>query len=322
MTTFYKPDTTQSVVDPAKMKAYVKRLAPQMKLMLTLQNLVASSVRAPELRDGIANCVIAQIAPWARQNAFLGNLDVNSPLGHRQALMVMIWSSVTISNAYAVSRATHSGKEAEDADIIGWFRRMTAEQIAEFTPRPRAPENQWLDAHANHWLWAGAAVSSLATLTNDRKSFDWAMTILQQALDEAPDDGGLPLELSRGQRAVHYQSFATTAIAVMLANADANGHALTPAQEAKLKSIARFSLDSYLDPTSVQARTGKPQERKADMLTWAPAFAVHFEKGDPAFAAELTRAALSKGVLKTTGCSMICMPVYKAALEQAGLAGP
>ncbi len=308
MPSFYKPEKTMSVIDPARMKIFVQRLQSNRKMVRSLESLTVFALRAPHQREAIADCITKALATWASSHAMLEKLDDNHALGRRQAMLLSVLSSVTFANAYAVSSAS-AVLPQERIDLInGWFRQLQAAQIAEFTARPRKPQDAWLDVHTNQWMWAGASVSSLATETGDRKAFAWGMSILDTALDEAPADGGLPEELRRGQRGLHYQSFAMTALAVLLANADANGHVLTPDREKALRNLAEFSLNAYLDPRPIEQMTGKPQERKPDMLVWIPAFAEHYRTRDPGFAKRLTDLSMTKGVDEPPSANCCAFP--------------
>lgn len=309
---FYQPDKTMSVVDSKKMSDYTRKMWPTKVVKEGLSTLVVDAVAAnsEHARSEARRCILGQSTLWADKRAMLSGLEDNTPLGHRQAVLEILWTGIAFTNAYAIADQIAPVEPAIKARTDPWFEALKETIVTEFTPRPRDKKDQWLDAHANHWLWAGASVGSIAIILQDRAAFDWSMNILQTALDEAPEDGSLPRELKRGQRSLHYQNFAMAAISTMVAMADRNGVSLNAEQEAKLKAMAIFSADAYENPAAIEEMTGKKQEKRASMLTWAAPLSLHFAQSDAALSKRLAILASATGMTQTNACALICLPAY------------
>ncbi|KAA0681729.1 hypothetical protein DTW90_37005 [Neorhizobium sp. P12A] len=291
---FYKPTSTQSVIDPKAMNAFAHRAWPTWVVMAKLLAAVNAGATSHANRQAAANCITQQLISWAKQDALLGNLDENDLLGRRQAVMISGWTAVGLANAYAFATQASPHSDGADRIISPWFQRLSDRLVSEFAPpaAPRPHQYQWLDDNNNVRDWAGASVGLLSVQLQDRTKFDWAMTILHNALDLAPDDGALPRELGRGRRASHYQNFAMQALSYLVALADANNVALSDLQEKRLEAIARFSAEAYQSPKLVEARTGYAQEDlKPEMVSWIDIILPHIRKRDEALAHELEEIA-------------------------------
>jgi hypothetical protein len=287
---FYRPDSTRSVVDPETMGQYIKRIWPTIAVTRKLTGMIEAMIEDPRRRPEISRCVLRQVRAWADAGALLGKLEDNDPMGHRQAILIAIWTGAGVANGYASA----SPIDAEDqAAIASWFSRLIDEIIAEFTPpaQSRPKDYAWLDVNGNHRYWAAAAVALLAIHVGDRPRFAWAIDVLRSGLANAGDDGGLPLELARGRRALHYQSFALEALALLVKAADANGIVLDAGEEARLAAIAKFTAEAYADPASLAKRIGTEQEKKPQMAGWIELLLPHFERMNPTLAARLDEIA-------------------------------
>lgn len=290
---FYKPDTTRSIIDREAMGRYVKRVWPTKAVAKRFIELIETAVENVGAQPMISRCIVRQLREWANAEALLGNLQNNDPMGHRQAILIALWTSVGLANAYAVATAIEHMLPEDKAAITSWFSRLVNEIVAEFTPpvTPRAREFTWLDGNSNHRYWAAAAVGLLAVHIQDSTKLEWAIDVLHSALAEAEEDGALPRELARGGRALHYQSFALKGLALLVRLADANGVSLTPDEEAKLAAISRFTAEAFVDPTFLAGRAGYEQEKTPEMAGWVDLLLAHFGRSDPELATRLDRIA-------------------------------
>jgi hypothetical protein len=308
---FYKSDKTQSVIDRKLMSLYMRKIWPISELKKNLSKL-SIFIMSNNSNDRLlaSKCIIEQILLWADKDAMLYGFNQNTALGQRQAILEIIWASVAMANAYELANIALPVDDNAKARITTWFSRINKIIKDEFTPRERAPKDKWLDAHANHWLWAGASVSALSIILQDHASFDWSMNILMTSLREAPMDGGLPQELKRGQRALHYQSFAMAAISIMVAAADINGIDFDRELEKKLRSLSEFSLNSFLHPVQIEKITGKKQEKKSFMIIWASPMAYHYINIDKSFSILLNDTFNSVKIEPEDECSLVCATAY------------
>jgi len=288
--TFYKATATQSVIDRTAMRAYVQRVASSDRMAKEVLQRHRALIDGTGDRVHVAACLQKEIASWARAGALLGNLDQNDAMGHRQAVLILIWTGIATASAYSAASAYTVAQPDDDAAVRAWLTRASDTIRQEFTPRADRPaKERWLDMTANHSHFAGAAVGIIAGVTQDRTALDWMRRELGRALAAAQTDGALPAEMRRGGRSLHYQSFALLAISLMVSVADANGLALDPDEERRLSTIADFTLRAYQEPSLIGQRVGAPQEKARTQAAWMAVLAPHFNRSDPALRLRLAR---------------------------------
>jgi hypothetical protein len=288
---FYAPTATRSTIDPEAMSRYTKRVWPTSVMMKQLGKFRDMYLLNQGPRREIAACIVRNLRAWADAGALLGGLDDNDPMGHRQAALIIAWQTWSMANAYSLVAADPGLAPADLAAVRAWFVKLADVLVAEFTPpaTPREKEWQWLDASANHSHWAALSIGSVAAIASDKPKFDFAMAELQRALGQVGENGELPYEVRRGARALQYQSFAMAALAGLVALADANGVALTDAQEAALQRAARFTLEQSFDPSRLEALSGQRQQVKPSVMGWTDILQRHFKRTAPQLAADIER---------------------------------
>jgi hypothetical protein len=278
ITTFYQSGTTQSVIDKQKMDEYVKRNKSLQRETNMLRAMIETALRRPADRPVIGACIAQHLSTWAKAGALLKNVDDNTPGGQRQAILIGVFNTHTRVAAYALASEVGAITAEQKITIEGWFANLSDAFLAEFTPptEPRPKSLQWLDDNSNTRYWAGSAVAMLAVQIKDEKKLLWASNILKEAISEFSDDGSLPKETARGERALHYQNFAMTALTNIAFITQANGVELTSYEQSKLADGATFTIDSFLDPTMLTARTGRIQEKKTSMIEWTLVLSQYF----------------------------------------------
>lgn len=315
---FYTADPTKSVVDPEKMAEYVKRTWRVSELTRALSAQVAAAADGTGSRAAIRTCIQRHAATWASAHALLAGRDDNTPLGKRQATLIAAWTGLAISNALAVADEIEPIDPTVRQSVGAWFAELSEAIHQDFTPRDRESADRWLDVLGNHHYWAAAAVAAMAIQRNDRTDFGWGTALLRRAIAAAPRDGALPREIKRGVRGLHYQNYATSALAVLVRFADANKVALSPEEETKLAAIFRFSLQSYDNPALIQRETGFEQEKKASMLTWTFAVADRYRGRDRALWKSLIYKTRLRELAQFDGCNTVCVPVLRQLLRKKG----
>jgi poly(beta-D-mannuronate) lyase len=72
---------------------------------------------------------------------------------------------------------------------------------------------------------------------DDHKLFDWGVSTYNEAMSRVEPDGTLPLEMDRGQRALHYHVFALAPLTSMAEMGFVNGLDLYNADNGALKRL-------------------------------------------------------------------------------------
>lgn len=311
---FYGLERTQSVIDKSKMSAYVKKVWLTQAAGKNLSALSLVALTSPQDAPSARDCIIQQLDAWAGAKAMTQNLDQNDSLGHRQANLIISWTSIPFVYAAQIADKIEPLPPETRAQLNAWLSELTSELRSEFTPRPRAPKEKWLDANGNHRFWAGASVGMMATQTGDRAAFDWSMSVLKGSLKDVDPDGSMPTEMGRGGKALNYQNFALQPMSILVSLADANGVKLSASENAVLERAARFSLSTFKDPSNLEKRIGYKQEQAMELLSWTAALARHFRASDPEFAKLLENQFRSLGPAVLSECQNTCNSYYASAL--------
>lgn len=277
---FYAAGGNQSVIDARRMRAYVQRTALNDGMKRQLLDLTRKWAAAPGGRAGAGHCIAGVLSSWARRDALLNGIERNDAIGRRQAILLIAWTAPAIGTSHAMAERSGAVTPADREAIIRWARKLSARIHADFDGRAAT------EAPSNHAYWAAAALASLASITGDRGDVAWGVRTISRGLATADGNGALPREIARGARALHYQNFAMLAIAITVRAADANGVALSAADEERLNRVARFSMAAWRAPSVMQRRTGIATRREGGMLSWVDVHLPHLAARAPAIARE------------------------------------
>lgn len=288
----YDPkDPTQSRVDPERERAEAARGTRLTSFGNGLAHLSDRAVTARPRDPEIARCVLRHLARWAEAGALLGSAADNDELGRHQAVMTQAWQLATYAAALVKigPDGLDPGELARTRDWLGQLARSVA---AEYTA-----DNQWSRHGANHLYWAGLAVGYAGAALQDPDLRDFALRALRRGLADIDETGALPAEIARGSRAAVYQNFATLPLVALTRFADANGEALSPAEERALARLLAFNAGLARDPAALEARTGVKQApaRDRSSLAWIDVVLPRLRGRDPARAADLEDLAARFG---------------------------
>jgi poly(beta-D-mannuronate) lyase len=110
-------------------------------------------------------------------------------------------------------------------------------------------------------------VMATAVASGDPALFDRARAIYRRGVDEIQDDGALPLEMARGQRAFHYHNYALDPLVLMAEMARRRGEDWYAYGNGRLDRLAGRVAEGYADPSWFAARAGAPQAPGASKPT-------------------------------------------------------
>lgn len=222
-------DEHHSVIDPDLHARYVASAKPVNDFTDQIAK-YANSHDAEEHR-----CATRWLAAWADGKALLG--EMNS----KQAYFVREWLLTQISLNYA--RVRPDATPADRQRIDGWLNLLAAHVIHHVETTKYT--------HNNHYYWAGLSVTAAAAVTQDETGLQWGRKVFQSAMGQIQDDGSLPYELGRGQRALHYHLFSATPLVMMASILDMDSP--------KLDLLVQFCLSGIRNPNTVASRVGVAQ---------------------------------------------------------------
>jgi poly(beta-D-mannuronate) lyase len=281
---YAKNDPTQSKVDPAMAAREAARGKVLWDYVTQLGRMADQYMLSNPARPEIADCIAQHLAAWGRANALTQNIEQNHEIGRHQAIMLQAWSLAGMTFAYM--KLDDRQHTAADRDILQWFRTLSDSVVREYSDK----RSRWYQKRANnHGLWAGLAVANAGIILNDRAKLDFGLSLLRDGLATVAQDGSLPEEMARGERAMLYQHFGTMAIMGLVAVADANGRGLGGAEQQALERLVRFNIAAGRTAnTSAPAAAGPlPKHVDKSALAWADIAICHFAAKNPALAGEI-----------------------------------
>lgn len=258
LTRFYA-DKTGSVVDPALAEQHKAETAP---LTLFLRHVTQDADKAlrrtkPADKLSMADCGLQWLASWAQANALTGKM------GGPQAESERKWDMTGAALAYLKLKPYAS--DAQRRNIEPWLIKMADDARAVFDDTSHKRNN--------HWYWLGLGLGAVAEATGSDKHWQQARGIFADAARDIAADGSLPMELARGQRALHYHAFALMPLVTLAEIAHARGEDFDTLGNGALDRLVRLTLKGIADPAVFDRLAGVAQERPVNPGSgWLPLY--------------------------------------------------
>jgi poly(beta-D-mannuronate) lyase len=148
-------------------------------------------------KDSYVECLAKVLSEWAEKDSLLWfDYQGNS----KQAWFEIEWTTASAGLAYSIVRGNISLRPEERIKIEGWLNKVAKRQIS-YQGGPTSCCN-------NHAYWRGLEAVIVGVVTNDNHLFRFGIKKYISAIRAMNEDGSFPLEMGRGERAIHYQNFA------------------------------------------------------------------------------------------------------------------
>jgi poly(beta-D-mannuronate) lyase len=283
----YYSDDKHSIKDQKRYAAYLEVKAQYTGVSVAAER-AADNFQATG-NSGAAACVMRILLQQAHADAMTGNMSSN------QANYVQNWTLGALAVTYLKVR--HDGPDVSDttpeqvAALQVWMKKVGEQVEAYFAARRKRGTT---DGRNNHLYWAGFATMSAGIAVNNRDLYEWGVSTYKDGVDDIATDGTLPLEMARGQRALHYHLFALAPLVTMAEMAAANGDDLYSYNHAKLHLLVARSLAGLADNQYFTTQSGAQQDTPdkdritSDDVIWVTPYVRRFP--DSAISALLSRA--------------------------------
>lgn len=220
-----------------------------------LAEVVAQTDAAPGSKSA-AVCAASMLYLWAKADAMT---ELGDQGNENQGQALISWTLGGMSAAYYAQTPVRDAARAisdpddgsADAVIRDWFHTL-AGPVSAMIDRERAAKNE-----DNLQYWRAFAILPTAYLTRDAKLmrqsqrvFDTALESVTTGAKKAENAGFLQFELERGERALHYQTFATfpiVALALLSKSQDCD-FLRTEAQRTQLVRLLTRTLEGRANP--------------------------------------------------------------------------
>ncbi len=144
-----------------------------------------------------SKCLVDTLKQWSDANALMSYGYSGSEI---QAWFAIEWATASAALAYSIVRADPVNDPADLKIIDAWIAKVAIKQTSY--------SGGGTSCCNNHYYWRGLEAVMAGVVSGDNDLFRFGITAYLDALKEMSSDGGFPLELARGKRAIHYQNFA------------------------------------------------------------------------------------------------------------------
>ncbi len=211
----------------------------------------------------VYDCLTAWLSDWAANDALL-----RSETG--QGNLFRIWALVPIAMSVSILKSSPSGYD--DPKVDRWLKAL-AERGWDHVRRTHTVNN------IKDWAAAGSAFAYVAT--GDCALFEAAIQALRDGIAAVDYRGFLTTEIGRGRRALSYQSFALTPLALAAEVAYANGVDVFGENRSALRRAAQKIIEADTSTQAFEEAAGAPQDVSAPLpsgqFIWAAILARHYD---------------------------------------------
>ncbi len=200
---------------------------------------------------GDLDCAMSWLDSWAKAGA-LESSDYN-----HTGKSMRKWALGSLSSSYMRLKFSSSRPLAaygeQSKEIENWFSTLGSQVVRDWSDLPLKKIN-------NHSYWAAWSVMSTAVVTNRRDLFDWSVQEFKVAANQVDNDGYLPNELKRRQRALSYHNYSLPPLTMIAAFAQVNGVDLRQENNGALQRLANRVMQGVDDQDAFDEKTGNDQD--------------------------------------------------------------
>jgi poly(beta-D-mannuronate) lyase len=257
-TATYYTDSHYSIIDPGLKKRYEDSVAP----IDAFSRAVVRAADAYQTKGSLAaaRCVSTLLDNAAKRDTLAGKMDGS------QASYVRAWNLGSWAVAYLKFRGSGVVSNQQSDEILKWLKKLAEDTRGYFEEQRVQPGAK--DASNNLHYWAGFAVAAAAIANNDRELFKWGLAAYRQGIHQIQKDGTLPLEMGRGQMALHYHLYALVPLLMLAEFGETNGFDLYAERGYAIKLLVERSTTGLQDPSYFQQKTGVPQVTTQVVESW------------------------------------------------------
>lgn len=246
---YVRDDPARADVDPDAAAAYEQAVAPLRTFEREVMRHANRYVRSKGERPAHAARCGGMLWRWAKAEA-LDEMKSDTAHFNRSAAVA------ALSLAWMQVREAIDPQDDGRRDIEKWFDRR-GDEVRDYydakDPDRRSTRN-------NHRYWAGLAAAGAGVAAGSTRLLDWGLASGELGLRQVDGDGALPLELSRGKRALYYHAYALGPLLMLAEIGARNGRSSYGAENGALHRLVRFTLAGIDDPTRVASKAGETQE--------------------------------------------------------------
>lgn len=267
----YYSDAKHSIIDKARYDAY-NAAQEQYRLQMKAAE-DAADLYQKTGRLAAAHCVVQMVKQDAVADSMTGSMSTN------QAYYVQNWTLGALAISYLKVQKSGVMSADDNAVIAAWMVKVGRQVEDYFAARHL---KNTTDGRNNHYYWAGYAAMAAAIVGNDHPLFDWGASTYYDGVHYIAPDGTLPLEMARGQRALHYHLFAMGPLVMMAELGEDNGLPMYAVNNGALHLLVKRVVAGLGNNTYFAAKAEAKQDTpeggkiKSNDVLWAVPYVKRF----------------------------------------------
>jgi poly(beta-D-mannuronate) lyase len=218
-----------------------------------------------------AECAVNLLVAAAERKVLSGRMD-----GH-QASYVQGWNLGAWAVAWLKVRESRVAGKQQETGIRAWLKKLAEENRGYYEAKRRGRRPN--DADNNHLYWAGFAIAAAGIADDDRHLFAWGVAAYRQGIGDIRGDGTLPMEMARGQMALHYHLYALAPLVFLAELGEANGLDLYAERDFAIRRLVARCVAGLEDPAFFERQTAiaqVPQEIGGLEASWGTVWTRRF----------------------------------------------
>jgi poly(beta-D-mannuronate) lyase len=257
-TNSYLTDRQHSVPDPLLLEEHKESVSP-------IQDFSRAVVKAADAFQtkgsrAAAECVASLLENAAGQEALAGNMDGHQAV-YEQGSNLGAWAV-----AFLKVRGSGVVSDEQSRKITAWLEKLAKANRDYFNMRRRRRGPN--DGYGHRLYWAGFAVAAAAVANNDRSLFQWAMNAYKIGVGDIREDGTLPLDMDRGQLALHSHLYALAPLVMLAEFGEVNGMDLYAEHDHAIGRLIARCVSGLEDPSFFEHQTGVTQAMPSEIESW------------------------------------------------------
>lgn len=217
-------------------------------------------------RQDVVECAISWLYEWASKGAMLGEMN-------KTGEQVQKWGLAVYTNAYSQVMHSASLQDQQKEVIEAWLKKYADKVKENYSTRMTSASR-----NNNHLYWAAWGVAITGAVLQDKVLYGWGIDKAVYAVNQIEEDGTLPLEIKRGERALHYHIFALHPLVMLAELARVNGDVdLYAENNGALEMLVSTSVKGLDNPDFFEKRTGVKQDleysKTRSALAWMEIYA-------------------------------------------------
>jgi poly(beta-D-mannuronate) lyase len=242
-------DSARATLNPDAELNFHQQTAAITRLEKQVSQLVAGFARDGD--PARVRCLVNGLEIWAQADALTSTNTNHTGRSMRK------WALATLSSSWLQIQFSPSQPlqplMTQAKNIQHWLGKLADLSVADWSTLPLARTN-------NHSYWAAWAIMATSVVTNRRDLFDVSLTMYRTAAGQVDDEGFLPHELRRKQRAFSYHNYAIQPLVMIALFARSNHVEVLHENNDALQRLANRIIRGFTDPDIFNRKAGITQD--------------------------------------------------------------